>query len=120
VTGPISARNGDSTITSGKPELALPALAEHLAGVGVLGHVDRPNVGRQRPSEDDRLDHRPVDAVDRHDDALLAMGALDDEVIANVQLLLLGRVLAMDETSSPDEQRDQDRATSSDGGAFAT
>src|SRR4029079_19395653 len=88
-------------------ELALPARAQRLARVGVLGDVDGADVRRERAAEDHGLDDRPVDAVDRDDDPLFAVRALDDQVVADVELLLLAGVLAVDERHHPDEQRHQ-------------
>ncbi len=74
----------------------------------VLGDVDGPDVGTHRAPEVHRLDHRPIDPVDRDDDALLAMGALDDQVLADMELALLTVVFAPDEQHHADEHRDQD------------
>src|SRR5712671_944409 len=85
-------------------ELALPAASKLVAGLGILGHEDGPHVLRQGPPEVDGLDDRPVDAVDGHDHPLLAMRSLDDHVVADVELPLLGVVLAADERHQPDEK----------------
>src|SRR6185503_11194933 len=88
-------------------DLPLPALADRFTIVRVLGHEDRPDIGTERPAEVDRLDDRPVDAVDRDDDALLAMRAFNDEILADMELALLPVVLAPDEQHHADEDRDE-------------
>jgi hypothetical protein len=71
------------------------------------GHVDRPDVRAHGPPEVHGLEYGPVDAVDRHDDALLAVRALEDEVVSNVEFGLLVVVLAADEQHQRHEDRDQ-------------
>ena len=55
-------------------ELALPARAERVGRLEVVGDVDGPDVGASASPEVDRLDDRAVDAVDR-DDRPAARGA---------------------------------------------
>ena len=90
MTGEMTARNGDSTMTSGTSgQLPLPAGAQRVGHVQVVGHVDGPDVAGDQAPEVDRLDDRAVDPVDRDDDPLLAMRPGQDALVADVELRLL-------------------------------
>ena len=57
-------------------QLPVPARSRRASTVLlVVGDIDRPDVLGERPPEVHGLDDRPVDAVDRDDDALLAVRA---------------------------------------------
>ena len=58
--------------------LALECLA-HPGGIRrIVGDVDGPDVVVDRATDVHRLDRRPVDAVDRHDDPLLPLRRRND------------------------------------------